>query len=139
MEERRGEEPGIVAVGHALGAHAYAQEALIEALQALWTRHHHNPRRLERFHRAVQVEQRHLAMPLAWYLEGGSDFGRANSAFLQAGTALGEEAVRAALGRAGIKPEEVDALFFTTVTGVATPTIDARLVEPLGLRPDVAS
>jgi alkylresorcinol/alkylpyrone synthase len=50
---------------------------------------------------------------------------------------LGELAVRRALDDAGLQPTDVDALFFTTVTGLATPTIDARLVNRLGLRRDV--
>lgn len=47
------------------------------------------------------------------------------------------EALSAALGQAGLGPRDVDHLFFVTVTGVATPGIDARLVNRLGLRLDV--
>jgi alkylresorcinol/alkylpyrone synthase len=50
---------------------------------------------------------------------------------------VGEAAVRQALGVAGLAPADVGALFSVTVTGVATPSIDARLVNRLGLRPDV--
>jgi alkylresorcinol/alkylpyrone synthase len=52
-------------------------------------------------------------------------------------TDVGEQAVRQALQRAGLEPSEVDHLFFVTVTGVATPSVDARLMNRLGLRPDV--
>lgn len=45
--------------------------------------------------------------------------------------------MRAALDGAGLAVTDVDAIFFTTVTGLATPTIDARLVNRLGMRRDV--
>ena len=42
-----------------------------------------------------------------------------------------------ALDAAGIEPEEVDAIVMVSSTGVAVPTIDARLASRIGLRPDV--
>jgi alkylresorcinol/alkylpyrone synthase len=50
---------------------------------------------------------------------------------------VGEQAVRQALHRAGLAPSDVDHLFFVTVTGISTPSVDARLMNRLGLRPDV--
>jgi alkylresorcinol/alkylpyrone synthase len=50
---------------------------------------------------------------------------------------VGEAAIRQALERAGLGMDEVDALIFVTVTGVATPSIDARLMNRLGLPPRV--
>jgi alkylresorcinol/alkylpyrone synthase len=50
---------------------------------------------------------------------------------------VGARAVLDGLAKAGLTPEDVDALIFVTVTGVATPSIDARLMNILGLRPRV--
>jgi alkylresorcinol/alkylpyrone synthase len=91
---------------------------------------------LERLHSASGVERRALALPLAEYA-GLRDFGAANDAFVRIGTELGGQAVRGALDRAGLTPSDVDLLVFTTVTGVSAPSLDALLVEPLGLRRDV--
>jgi alkylresorcinol/alkylpyrone synthase len=41
--------------------------------------------------------------------------------------------VLTALEDAGLGVEEVDAFYFTTVTGIATPSIDARLMNRIGL------
>lgn len=87
-------------------------------------------------HRAVQVQARHLALPIEEY-PTLADFGAANDAFIRVGTDLAAQAITAALDQAGLEARDIDAIFFTTVTGLATPTIDARLVNRLGLRRDV--
>lgn len=126
----------IAGIGRALPPHRYEQEDLVAALNALWAGKHHNLGRLARLHESVQVGGRNLALPLEDYL-ALTDFGASNDAFIRVGVELGEVAVRRALEDAGLQPTDVDALFFTTVTGLATPTIDARLVNRLGLRRDV--
>jgi alkylresorcinol/alkylpyrone synthase len=128
--------PRIRAVGRALPPHFADQETLIAALRELWARKHFNLERFEGLHRAVGVRGRHLALPVEAYRELDS-FGKANAAWTRAALDLGEQAVRAALDRAGLAPRDIDHLFFVTVTGIATPSIDARLVNRLGLRPDV--
>ena len=67
----------------------------------------------------------------------GMSFGEANDAFIKVGTTIGEQAVRNALREANLEPKAIDVSFTRTVTGVATPSIDARLVNKLGLRSDV--
>lgn len=126
----------IAAIGRAFPSHYYPQEALLEALRGVWAEEHHNPDRLERLHRNVQVGGRHLALPLEDYprLEG---FGQANDAWIRVGREVGAAAMRDGLDLAGLAAGDVDALFTVTVTGVATPSLDARLVNDLGLRPDV--
>lgn len=125
----------IAAVATALPPHRHDQETLLAAFQRVWGRQHHNPRRVEQLHRAVQVGTRHLALPIAAY--EGLDFTAANDAFLRVATDVGADALSAGLAAAGLGPADLDALFFTTVTGVAAPSIDARLVNRLGLREDL--
>ncbi len=126
----------IAKVGIAQPPHRYEQEQLVEALTWFWSKTHHNTSRVRRFHESVQVGARHLALSVPEYLELKT-FGDANDAFIRVGTDVGEQAVRAALDGTGLGPADVDAIYFVTVTGVATPSIDARLVGRLGLRPDV--
>src|SRR5262249_39274639 len=79
---------------------------------------------------------RYLALPIAEYAQLGS-FGKRNQAWKRIAVELGETAIRSALRAAGLSPLEVDALFFVTVTGISTPSIDATLVNRLGLRADI--
>src|SRR5205085_6313602 len=58
-------------------------------------------------------------------------------AWIRVAQDVGAEALTGALDAAGLTPRDVDHLFFVTVTGVATPSIDARLINRLGMRPDV--
>ncbi len=97
-----------------------------------------SPRRavLERLHAGTGVQSRHLAMPLEAYRDLSS-FGQANDLFISLGTDLAERALRDALASAGLAPEDVDFILFTSVTGISAPSIDALLVARLGLRQDV--
>ncbi|MFD3520172.1 type III polyketide synthase [Streptomyces sp. NPDC058653] len=91
---------------------------------------------LDRLHGSARVRTRHMSLPLDDYVKIDG-FGAANDTFIELAGDLGAEAVRGALGTAGLRPEDVDLLIFTSVTGVAAPSVDARLVGRLGLRPDV--
>jgi alkylresorcinol/alkylpyrone synthase len=122
----------IAAVGRAFPPNYYDQDALLAAFRTHWATRHFNLDRLEALHRNVLVGGRHLALPMEAYA-GLSGFGAANDAWIAVAQEVGEAAVRTALGDAGLTPADVDALFFVTVTGIATPSIDARLVNRLGL------
>ncbi len=93
-------------------------------------------RLLDSLHANAGVHHRHTALPLADYprLRGFTD---ANDAFLRVGVELAHEATSTALKLAGLTPSDVDLVLSTTVTGLGAPSLEARLVGPLGLRPDV--
>lgn len=124
----------VAAVGAAFPEHFYDQETLVAALRDYWRRRYFNVDRIEQLHRNVLVGGRHLALPLEQYA-ALETFGRANDAWIRVGLEVGERAVAEALARAGLRPGAVDALFFVTVTGVATPSLDARLMNRMKLSP----
>jgi alkylresorcinol/alkylpyrone synthase len=126
----------IASVGRAFPPHYYDQETLIAALEGVWKAQHHNVHRLASIHRNTLVGGRHLALPLEGYAALTS-FTDANDAFIRCAVDLGAEALRDALGGADLAPGDIDHVIFVSITGLATPSIDARLVNRLGLRRDV--
>ncbi len=127
--------PVIRAVGRALPPHYATQEQLIAAFRELWATRHFNLERLEDLHRAVQVSGRHLALPIEGYPPLVT-FQQRNDAWIRAATELGETVVRQALDTAELTPADVDHVFFVTVTGIATPSIEARLANRVRFRED---
>ena len=126
----------IAGVGRALPKHYASQQELTAALGQLWQRQPHNSERMRQLHANMAVGGRYTALPLSAYADL-NDFTASNDAFIAVGTELAEAAARDALAEARLAPEQVDHLFFVTVTGLSTPSLDARLVGRLGLRPDV--
>jgi alkylresorcinol/alkylpyrone synthase len=90
----------------------------------------------DRFGASAGVEKRRIALPLPQYGKL-SGFTEANDMFIEVALTLGERAILEALDAAKVKPAEVDIVFSTTVTGLAVPTLEARLATRIGLRPDV--
>jgi alkylresorcinol/alkylpyrone synthase len=126
----------IATVGKALPPHYYDQETLLAAFRERWADRYFNLERLERLHKNVLVGGRHLSLPLEEYAHL-TTWGKANDAWIRVAQEVGGAAVLDALAKAGLSPSDVDALIFVTVTGVATPSIDARLMNRLGLPPRV--
>jgi alkylresorcinol/alkylpyrone synthase len=130
----------IAAVRGVLPEHRYPQAEITAAFADFCLVEGRNEGRraalLHQFHSASRVSTRHLALPLDEYpkLDG---FGAANDAFIRTALDLGEQAVTDGLRAAGLGPRDVDMILTTSVTGVAAPSVDARLVNRLGLRPDV--
>lgn len=122
----------IAAVGSSLPPHYYDQATLLAALKSRWADRYYNLDRLERLHANVLVGGRHLALPIEEY-DGLTTWGKANDAWIRVAQEVGEVAVRKALDKAGLTVDDVAAILFVTVTGVATPSIDARLINRLGL------
>lgn len=122
--------PRIASAQVALPSNVHTQEEIVDELSRF------GGAVFERFARTSGVETRRLALPLSKYgkLTG---FTEANEAYLQVALELGERALRSALDSAGVRPSEVDLIVSTTVTGLAVPSLEARLAARVGLRPDV--
>jgi alkylresorcinol/alkylpyrone synthase len=83
------------------------------------------------------IEERHFCVPLDWFATPRG-FAEANACYLEKGLELAETAARRLLDQAGLRPEDIDHVVFVSSTGVATPSLDARLANRLPLRGDVS-
>src|SRR3954453_22259223 len=126
----------ILSVRGALPEHHYDQAEITDAFVDVIARGGLDERLLRRFHATPGVQHRHLAMPLEEY-GGLADFTEANDRFIEVAVELGSRAVVDALKAAGLTPTDVDVIFCATVTGLAVPSLEARIAATIGLRPDV--
>ncbi|HEX2805095.1 MAG TPA: hypothetical protein VHN80_02865, partial [Kineosporiaceae bacterium] len=119
-----------------LPPHRYTQAELTAAFTEICLGPDGDQALLARLHANAQVSSRHLVLPLEQYatLTG---FGESNDLFIAHAVQLGAAALTGALQRAGIAPDEVDVVISTTITGIAVPSIEARIAQLVGLRPDV--
>ncbi len=122
----------IASASSALPKNQYDQRVLLNALKAYWGSRLDNPDFIERLHQRVGVDTRYLALPLEQYY-GITTWGKANNHWIDAALDLGEQALTLALERAGIPKEKLGAIFFVSVTGICSPSIDARLVNRMKL------
>jgi len=122
----------IAGVASAFPQHQYDQRVLLSALQRHWGPKVDNATFMERLQARVGVETRHLALPIEEYYELKS-WGRANNHWIDIAQDLGQKAICGALTRAGFAPSDLGAFFFVSVTGISSPSIDARLINRMGL------
>lgn len=116
--------------------HFYDQQAITTTLEKFWGERLQQPRLLQRLHSRTGVERRHLALPLESYAEIDS-WGKANSRWIEEAERLGSAAICRAITPLGLRPRDVGALFFTSVTGISSPSIDAKLINRIGLSPNL--
>jgi len=122
----------IASAASAFPKYYYSQKQLLERLQDYWGDQLKNPLLLARLHRNVTVDGRYLAVPAEQYLDIKT-WGQANDIWIRVAQELGEQALCLALHKAGLQTGDLGCLLFTTVTGVASPSIDALLINRMKL------
>lgn len=126
----------IVSTATAYPPHYFRQQEVIEALKSYWDEGLEHAAVLERLHSRTGVQGRYFCRPLEEYL-GLDTWGKANDVWIETAEQLGEQAISCLLRKAGLNGDRdrdrIGALFFVSVTGVASPSIDARLVNRMGL------
>jgi alkylresorcinol/alkylpyrone synthase len=126
----------IVSAASAFPAYYYRQEEITAAMQKLWAGRPSSLERLEAFHQNMQIHGRYLALPLEEYLHP-SGFRERNQAWIRIALELGEQAICQLLDQVNAGAEEIDQIAFTTITGIAAPSIDARLMNRIPFSHDL--
>ncbi|WP_417513530.1 type III polyketide synthase [Minwuia sp.] len=92
--------------------------------------------RLRPVYENAEIETRHSCVPIEWYKEVHG-FGERNRLFIENAVDLLEEAALAALDKTGRTVDDIDGIIAVSTSGIATPSLDALLMERLALRRDV--
>jgi alkylresorcinol/alkylpyrone synthase len=123
----------IVSVGTAVPPYCYAQETLREGAFRHFAAELQETERLIAVFDSVQVQKRHLCVPLEWFSRTHT-FTEKNDEYVRWAEELSMQAIQACLERASLKPADIGHLVFVSTSGMATPSIDARLMNRLGFR-----
>ena len=126
----------IAGVASAFPRQYYRQQEIANVLKRHWDDGLGNPKVLDRLLTRVGVDGRYLALPIEAY-DDLTTWGKSNNAWIEVAEELAEQSICRVLTRAGLCEADLDAIFFVSVTGVASPSIDARLMNRMNLRPDI--
>jgi alkylresorcinol/alkylpyrone synthase len=105
-------------------------------LKKYWVGRLNNPEVVDRMHNHSAIDGRYLSLPIDAYYEMNK-WGEANDAWIECAKDLGQRALCSALAGAGLGAQDIDALFVVSVTGVASPSLDARLANLMGMSPRI--
>ena len=122
----------ILSTATAYPPYYFSQQEIVEAIKEYWDESFEKSGLLERLHYRTGVDGRYFSRQLNEY-RGLDTWGKANDAWIEVSEELGEKAIDCALKQAGLGRERINAIFFVSVTGVCSPSIDARLVNRMGL------
>jgi alkylresorcinol/alkylpyrone synthase len=126
--------PFIHSVSCSFPSHYYDQETLIANLKKIWAKSFFNPQRMEEFQRHVGVKGRHLALDLDHY-NSLTDFKSKNDAWIKVALEIAEKSVSQLLLDAKLIPTDISLICSNSVTGIAVPTLEARLMNKMPFSP----
>ena len=120
----------ISSVGTAFPPHRISQTEFTERLRGYWGAKLSEPRLLGRLHANCGVEYRNFVLPLEAY-PGLVGFRATNDVWISNAVELSQTCIARALEPLGLTAADISAIFFASVTGIASPTVDARLINLL--------
>ena len=128
--------PQIISTATAFPVHYHSQDEMSSALRAAWIKKGLDVAVFDRLQKAVTVEGRYLALPMSEYykLDGFTD---CNRAWLKVALELGESVILDLLEKTSLPAEEIKLLMSTAVTGVAVPSLEARLMNRIDFASDL--
>lgn len=127
--------PAIISIAKAVPPFEINQDQAIEFARELFSERFKDIERLLQAFQNGQIEKRHFVKGIEWFKENRS-FEEKNNAYIEAAVSLGRDAIvnclcnQTFLSRE-VQCEEIDAIFFISTTGIATPSIDARIMNLL--------
>ena len=122
----------IASVATAVPEHVTGQQEIAERAQKIFPQY----ARLDALYTNTGIERRYSVEPKEWYLQAHSWEERTHS-FQRHGLNLLEQVATQSVAEAGLNLHDIDAIVTNTITGLAIPSLEARLMNRLGFRPDV--
>jgi len=127
---RLGQEVALVSIATAVPPYALQQDDVAARVRAQFSRSEVVQRLMPVFS-TTGIRRRYSCVPIDWYYDPHT-WPQRNEIYLESAQTLLERAARDAFERAGCSASEVDAIVVVSTTGIATPSLDARLIDRLG-------
>jgi alkylresorcinol/alkylpyrone synthase len=127
---------GLLSLATAVPPHVMRTDDVIREATTIFSGRHTDFERLMPVFGNSGIERRYSVVPYEWFREK-QGWPERTAAFIAGASALFAEVTGRALGEAGLLPADIDAIVTVSSTGIATPSIEARLLDELGFRPDV--
>lgn len=129
--------PRLAAVATAVPQFALHQADVIARTRRIFDRRNSDIERLMPVFANAGVDTRYSCVPIEWY-DQEHNWAERNKLYVLHAVSLLERAARECLARAGRAAEEVDAIVTVSTTGIATPSLDAVLMQRLAFRRNIA-
>ena len=126
----------LLAVSTAVPPHTLEQDAVAAFARQVYARSFARYPKLADVYRNAGIERRYSVRPLDWFA-APHDWRERTQAYLDGAGALFIEAANSALARAGLNARDVDVIVTVSSTGIATPSLEARVGSDMGFRPSV--
>jgi len=129
----------IISVATAVPPFEIKQSSAVDFARGLFSESFRDIERLLKAFQNGQIEKRHFVKGLDWFKEDHS-FEEKNNAYIEAAVEFGKKAIENCLTNRdfltkNIPVEEIEACFFVSTTGIATPSIEARIMNLLPFSP----
>lgn len=126
----------VVSIGTADIPYTFTQSEVKQFANELFTENkHYIDRMLGVFNNSL-IETRHFVHPREWF-DTPKDFVQRSESFLKNSLLLSTSAIKNCLEKADVDLKDIDHIIFVTSTGIATPSIDAHLINKLKLDPHI--
>jgi alkylresorcinol/alkylpyrone synthase len=125
--------PRIIAAATAIPPNDVPQRLAADYARRHFGAHYRDLDRLLPIFESSRIEHRQFCVPPSWFDEPKT-FKEKNDAYIEWAFRLGSEAARKCLEAANASADEVDHIVFVSTTGLATPSIDARLINAMNMR-----
>lgn len=126
----------LVSVGTAVPPHVIDQRDAARASHTAFSSRFGDFEKLARVFETSGIQRRYGVRPIEWYLET-SGWPERNLAHIEGAGAMFVSAASKALASAGLAAGDVDTIVTVSSTGIATPSLEARVSRELGFRDDV--
>jgi alkylresorcinol/alkylpyrone synthase len=133
--------PKIISVAEAIPPYQITQNETMQFARELFSNSFKDIERLLMAFQNGQIEKRHFVKGMDWFRQDHS-FQEKNDTYIEQAVRLGKDAIEACLHSPLYLTEpvsytEIDAIFTISTTGLATPSIDARIMNLLPFRDDL--